>query len=130
MLVKVTENVIKVVTDIPMVSLMKGYTDFTAYDEKKNPLYAIKVNLAGKGSLCVNGLVANAVEDEKAAVVIVEPLGTSFEEIKMKYGKAVVAAQKFCPIIANAAITEEELINAAFGTPAEAPVAVNETAEQ
>ena len=32
-----------------------------------------------------------------------------------KYGKAVVAAKKYCPIIANAAVTEEEMLNEAFG---------------
>lgn len=115
MVVSVNSNIITVVSDIPMTVVEKGYTDLTAYDEKKNPLYTVKINKDGTGNLSQFGLVANAVVDGKAAVVIVEKLDITEDEIKHKYGKAVVAASKFCPIIANAAVTEEEMIELAFG---------------
>jgi hypothetical protein len=35
--------------------------------------------------------------------------------MKAKYGKAVLAAQKYIPVIAAAAESEEALINEAFG---------------
>ncbi len=119
MVVRIEENILTVVSDIPMATVDKGLTDLTAFDEKKNPVYKVAVDMDGKGSLGVYGMVANTSVDGKAAVVLVEPIGTTREVIKMKYGKAVVAAQKYIPIIANAAATEEEIINQAFGDDAE-----------
>jgi len=112
MRVKIENNILTVVTDVPMSVVEKGLTDLTAYDDKQNPLY--KVSVGDNGSLSKYGLVANSVVDDKLAVVIVEAIGITREEIIYKYGKSVVAAQKFCPIIANAAASEEEMINAAF----------------
>lgn len=120
MVVKVNENVLTVVSDIPVATALKGLTDLTAYDEKKNPVYKVQISLEGKGNLSQFGMVANSVVDGKAAVVIIEPIGTNMDVIKLKYGKAVVAAQKYIPIIANAAVTEEEMIAAAFGETTEA----------
>lgn len=116
MVVSITENILTVVSDISMETINKGLTDLTAYDEKKNPIYKVAVNLEGNGNLSQFGMSANTVVDGKAAVVLVEPIGTTREEIKKKYGKAVVAAKKYTPIIAAAAASEEEIINDAFGT--------------
>lgn len=123
MKVTVTNNVVTVVSDIPVAAVEAGYADLTACDDKKNVLYKVAVNLAGDGSLSQFGMVANTVIDGNLAVVIVEPLGTTRDDIKRKYGRAVVAASKFCPVIAAAAASEEMLINAAFGDVEETVVA-------
>ena len=115
MKVTINNNVVTVVSDIPMAAVEAGYADLIACDDKKNPVYKVAINLAGNGNLSQFGMVANTVIDGMLAVVVVEPLGTKREDIKRKYGKAVVAASKYCPVIAAAAASEETLINAAFG---------------
>lgn len=112
MRVKIEENILTVVTDVPKSVVDNGLADLTAYDDKQNPLY--KIAVGANGSLTQFGISANSVVNGKLAVVIVEELGFTREDFVKKYGKAVVAAQKFCPIIANAAATEEEMLNAAF----------------
>lgn len=115
MRVAINGNVVTVVSDIPMAAVEAGYADLTACDEKKNPVYRVAVNLEGNGNLSQFGMVANTVCKGKLAVVMVEPLGTTRDDIKRKYGKAVVAAAKYCPVIAAAAASEEMMINSAFG---------------
>ena len=116
MRVDVTNNILTVETDIPVSVVERGFADLTAYDEKKNPVYAIKLNKDGNGNLSQFGLSANSIIDGKLAVVIVEEIGFTRDDFKKKYGKSVIAAQKFCPIIAGAAASEEELLEAAFST--------------
>lgn len=118
MRVEINSNVLTVETDIPVAVVERGIADLTAYDEKKNPVYAIKVNPEGKGDISQFGLVANSFINNKLAVVIVAPLGADREYFIRKYGKGVVAANKFCPIIAGAAASEAEMLEAVFG-PAE-----------
>lgn len=115
MRVEISSNVLTVVSDIPVSTVEKGLTDLTAYDDKQKPLYTVKLSLEGKGNLSQFGMVANTVFEDKLAVVVVEELGFTRENFMRKYGKAVVAAKKYCPIIANAAVTEEEMLNEAFG---------------
>ena len=114
MRVEINSNVLTVETDIPVTVVEKGIADLTAYDEKKNPVYAVKVNPDGEGNISQFGLIANSFIDGKLAVVIVAPIGADREYFIRKYGKGVVAANKFCPIIAAAAASEEELLEAAF----------------
>lgn len=109
-------NILTVETDIPVAVVERGIADLTAYDDKKNPLFTVKLNKDGKGNLSQFGLSANSIIDGKLAVVIVEEVGFTREDFIKKYGKGVVAAQKFCPIIAGAAASEEELLEAAFST--------------
>lgn len=112
MRVKIENNILTVVTDVPMSVVEKGLADLKAYDDKKNELYSVSVGESA--NLSPFGIVANSVIDGKLAVVVVEQLGYTREDFIKKYGKAVVAAQKFCPIIANAAASEEEMLEAAF----------------
>lgn len=114
MRVKIESNVLTVETDIPATVVERGIADLTAYDEKKTPLYKVGVNPDGKGNLSQYGLVANSIINGNLAVVIVEEIGFEREAFKRVYGKAVIAANKFCPIIAAAAASEEELLEAAF----------------
>lgn len=112
MRVKIENNILTVVTDIPVATVERGIADLTAYDDKKDPLYAVRVGEVGK--LSPFGIIANTSVDGNLAAMIVEEFGFTREDFIKKYGKAVVAAKKFCPIIANAAASEEELLEAAF----------------
>lgn len=114
MRVEINSNVLTIETDIPVTVVQNGIADLTAYDEKKNPLYAVKVNLAGVGNLSQFGLIANTEINGNLGVIIIEAIGTTRDDFKRKYGRAVVAAKKFCPIIAGAAVSEEEMLEAAF----------------
>lgn len=114
MRVKIESNVLTVETDIPVSVIKRGIVDPTVYDEKKNPVYTVRLNENGKGSLGQLGMSANSIINDKLAVVIVEEIGFTREDFKKKYGRAVIAAQKFCPIITGAAATEEEMLEAAF----------------
>jgi hypothetical protein len=114
MRVKIESNVLTVETDIPVSVIERGIVDPTVYDEKKNPVYTVRLNENGKGSLGQLGMMANSIINDKLAVVIVEEIGFTREDFKKKYGRAVIAAQKFCPIITGAAATEEEMLEAAF----------------
>ena len=116
MRVEINSNVLTVETDIPVSVIERGFVDPTVYDEKKNPLYTVRLNQNGKGSLGQLGMSANSIINDKLAVVIVEEIGFTRDDFKKKYGKSVIAAQKFCPIIAGAAASEEELLEAAFST--------------
>jgi len=112
MRVKIEGNVLTVVTDIPKAVVDRGIADLKAYDDKQNEVYRISMSEAG--NLAPFGISANTVIDGKLALVLVEAIDFTREDFIRKYGKAVVAAQKFCPIIANAAASEEELLEAAF----------------
>ena len=114
MRVSINNNVLTVVTDILAATVERGIADLTAYDEKKQPLYAVKVSADGKGNLSQYGLAANSIIDGKLAVVVVEEMDFTREDFIKRYGKAVVAANKYCPIIAGAAASEEEMLEAAF----------------
>ena len=113
MTAKIKENILTVTTDIP-ASVVEAGSDLTARDEKGNPLYAVKISADGKGNLSQYGLSANSIVDGKLAVVIVEEMDFKFDDFKKRYGKAVIAANKYCPIIAAAAATEQEMLDAAF----------------
>ena len=115
MRVNVTANVLTLVTDISEATIKKGMADLTAYDEKKQPVYKVAINPTGEGNLSQYGLVANAFVEGKAAVVIVAPMGVTKDEMKAKYGKAVLAAKKYIPLIASAAESEEAMIDEAVG---------------
>lgn len=114
MRVKVTNNIIKFVTDIALETVQKKLIPSTLCDEKGNVLYKISVNPDGRGDLSVFGIVANSVEDGKLAVVITERMDITAEEIKQRYGKAIIAAQKFCPLYAAEADEAQQAIDAAF----------------
>lgn len=114
MRVRINSNILTVVTDIPAAVVERGIADLTAYDDKKQPLYAVAVAADGKGAIGQYGLKSNSIIDGKLAVVIVEEMDFSVEDFKKKYGKGVIAANKYCPIIAGAAASEEEVLDAAF----------------
>ena len=115
MRVNIQNNVISVITDIKLETAKKNLISPTLCDDKGNALYQIKVDPDGKGALSKFGITANSVtEDGKLAVVIVEEMGITVEEIKQKYGQAVIAAKKFCPIYTSAADEAQAAIDEAF----------------
>lgn len=115
MRVNIQNNVISVITDIKLETAKKNLISPILCDDKGNVLYQIKVDPDGKGALSKFGITANSVtEDGKLTVVIVEEMGITVEEIKQKYGQAVIAAKKFCPLYAAEADEAEAAIEEAF----------------
>jgi hypothetical protein len=114
MRVKVTNNIIKFVTDITLDAVQKRLVPPTLCDEKGNVLYKIAVNPDGRGDLSQYGIVANSIEDGKLAVVITERMDITADEIKQRYGKAIIAAQKFCPLYAAEVDEAQQAVDAAF----------------
>lgn len=115
MRVQVAENVLTVVTDISVAAAAKELTDPVVLDEKKQPIYRVAFDPSGaRVELSKFGIVANAVIDGNLAVVITEKMGITKDEIKQKYGKALVNAKKFCPIIAAAAAEAQAEIDEVF----------------
>lgn len=115
MRVTINHNILTVATDIDLATAKKNLVEPVLCDDKGNPVYKIAVDPNGNGALSQFGMVANSVtEDGKLAVVIVEDMDITADEIKQKYGKAVIAAKKFCPIYSNAAAEAEAAIEEAF----------------
>ena len=40
---RIESNILTLVTDIPAATVARGIADLTAYDDKQNPVYAVKV---------------------------------------------------------------------------------------
>lgn len=116
MKVLVAANVLTVVTNLQAELVKKGGKVLTAKDEKGNEVYRISAAEDGKnGSLDAYGIKTNTTVDGKAAVVIIEANGTTREQIKEKYGKAVLAANKYVASIAASVASEAAQIDEAFG---------------
>ena len=115
MRVSINHNVLTVTTDIKLETAKKNLISPTICDDKGNVLYQIKVDPNGKGALSKFGITANSITaDGKLSVVIVEDMDITVDEIKQKYGQAVIAAKKFCPIYSNAADEAQAAIDEAF----------------
>jgi len=116
MVVKTNANVLTVITDIVAAQAKKGFADLTARDEKGNEKYRVVVNKDGKGALDTHSITTNTEVDGKLAAVIVEPEGTTLDDLKQKYGKALLAADKYIKAIAAATVSENDAIDAMFDT--------------
>lgn len=115
MRVRINNNVLTVTTDISLEMAKKNLVDPILCDDKGSVLYKIAVDPNGNGALSKYGLVANSItEDGKLAVVIVEDIDITEEEIKQKYGKAVIAARKYCPLYTAEAEEAQAAIDEAF----------------
>ena len=110
----INENVLTIVTDIPKSAVENGFAELVARNDKGDPQYVVKVSPDGKGDLSMYGLKANSIIDGKLAVVIVEEIGFEKEDFIKRYGKAAAVAAKYCPVIAEQAAAEEELIRSIF----------------
>lgn len=103
MTVSFTNNILMVKTGITEESLKKAYgKKLSVKDDKGNEVYALsRTNNAYGADIAPFGITTNAVVDGELAVVMVQNADVTLEQIKTVYGDALVAAQKYLPVIAT-----------------------------
>lgn len=113
MTVKFENNVLTVVTPIDHKIVKTGIADLALYDEKTKE-ETFSVETGEKPVISRYRFTCNAVVEDKLAVVIVLPIGTTKEEVMKKYGKSLVVAKPLLEEIASKAKESEEAINNIF----------------
>ena len=74
---------------------------------------------SGEGRIFDTSVVFNTYVDDKAAVIIVLPMGTTKEDVMKQFGEKLIAAEKYTKQIAEAMTAKEKEIEEAFETQAE-----------
>lgn len=97
MKVSIRENVLEVVTGIKKADFDKQVTDMTVRDDKGSEKFKLKIG--EEPNISVFGLTCNTTVDKELAVTMILPMETDVEEIKIKYGKALVATEKNLEVI-------------------------------
>ena len=64
--------------------------------------------------------VTDTTVDKELAVTMILPMETDVEEIKIKYGKALVAAEKNLKVIADRIVADTEAVDGIFADTEEA----------
>ena len=116
------DNVLKFVSPITKESIEKGIGEMIVRDEKdpNEILYFASVcGASGEGRIFDTSVVFNTYVDDKAAVIIVLPMGTTKEDVMKQYGEKLIAAEKYTKQIAEAMTAKEKEIEEAFETQAE-----------
>lgn len=113
--VTLTENILTVVTPIEKAVADKAFSAMTVTDEKTGDvLCTVGVNTDGNGIISACGLVCNTVVDGKLAVKMILPMGTTMDDVKKKYGKALVEVNKHIEKIAENVTKEIAAIDGIF----------------
>ena len=110
MLVEKNGNVLTLKTGIP--AKFAG-ENLVAVNDKKEEVYRVEA-IVDIPYLSKYGLGANAIIDDELAVVITVDPDASDEAIKKNLGMAAVAANVWCPVIADGKALEEATINEMF----------------
>lgn len=118
MKVVIAENRLEVVTGIKKADFDKQVTDMTVKDDKGNVTFKLKVG--EQPNISVLGLTCNTTVDKELAVTMILPMETDVEEIKIKYGKALVAAEKNLKVIADRIVADTEAVDGIFADTEEA----------
>ncbi len=112
--VKLNENILTVVTPIAKATADKAFSALTLTDDDGNILCSVTVATGSEGMISMMGLTCNTVVDGKLAVAIVMPMGTTMDDVKKKYGKALVNVSKYIDQVAEAAQAEIAAIDGIF----------------
>ncbi len=113
--VKLEENILTVVTPIEKAVADKAFSAMTLTDEKTGDvLCTVGVNTDGNGIISACGLVCNTVVDSKLAVKMILPMGTTMDDVKKMYGKALVEVNKHIEKIAENVEKEIAAIDGMF----------------
>lgn len=116
MKVSYKNNTLTVVTDVTKAAIDRGLASLTIKDDKENQVYEVFAPKKGDatGALSVFGIATNVFIDDKAALVLVMPVGTTQAAVEKQYGKALLAAKKYIPVIASSVAAEEAAITEVF----------------
>lgn len=108
------ERILKVITDVSKAVVDAGIASLTAKDDKGNEQYRIAIKSSGEGSISEFAIGCNTFVGGKAALVMIMPAETTFADVKKRYGKDLVAAQKYNAIISAQAQSEVQTIEDLF----------------
>lgn len=113
--VKLNENILTVVTPIKKETADKAFSALTLTNEDGDILCTVSKATGSEGKISSMGLVCNTVVDGKLAVIITMPMGTTMDNVKQQYGKALVNVGKYIDQVAATAEAEIAAINGIFG---------------
>lgn len=106
------ENVLTVVTEIAKEDFDKKVTDMTVEDDKGHVVFELRT---GKEPVISKyALVCNSTVDGKLAVTMTVPMDTEAEEVKVKYGKALLAAEEHVKTLADRIAADTKAIDKLF----------------
>ncbi len=114
MTTKLNENILTVVTPIAKATADKAFSALVAKDDKENVVCMVTVDPNGNGSITEYGLVCNSVVDGKLAVVLTMPMNVTMDDVKARYGKALVEVNRWIDKVAEAAEAEIAAIDGIF----------------
>ena len=114
MKVELRENVLTVLTGIKRETVEKGIAKFVLKNEKTEEIFKVEMVAKDEGDISQYGLFCNSVVDGELAVTIVLDMDTTENQVKAKYGKALVAAEKYCEQIAKKAAQDIEAVDKLF----------------
>ena len=108
------DNVLTVTTGIKKADYDKKVTDMLVRD--KDGAETFRVTVGDKGSVSTFGMTCNTVVDGELAVTIILPMGTKKDDVKVKYGKALVAAEEALEVIIDNIEKDSAAIDKIFAT--------------
>ena len=109
---KLVGNVFQFVTDVPACYKDKALKPAT--DDKGDPIYFVQYDTEGDWAFSKFGIKCNSVVDDKLAIVAVVPDGVTMDDIKEQFGYAAVAANAYIPVIIDATVAEQSVIDSCF----------------
>lgn len=112
MKVLLKENVLEVNTEIAKADFDKKVTDMTVTDEKGN--FIFELSMGSKGDISLYGLTCNSTIDGNLAVTIVLDPDTTENDVKVKYGKALVKAEKALEVLTGNIEADSKAIDTIF----------------
>ena len=118
MKVVIAENRLEVVTGIKKADFDKQVTDMTVKDDKGNEKFRLSVG--EKAGISDYGLTCNTTLDGELTVTMPITIGTNIEDIKIEFGKDLVAAEKHLKVIADRIVADTEAVDGIFADTEEA----------
>ena len=112
MKVSLKENVLEINTEIAKADFDKKVSNMEVKD--KDGVTTFVLRYGSEGEISQLGLTCNSTIDNNLAVTIVLPPETKKDNIKVKYGKALVNAEKGLKVLAGRIETDTKAIDAIF----------------
>lgn len=112
MKVVIAENRLEVVTGIKKADFDKNVTDMAVRDDKGNEKFRLSVG--EKASISDYGLTCNTTLGGELTVTMPITIGTDIEDVKIAYGKYLVAAEKYLKEIADRVVADTEAVDEIF----------------
>lgn len=110
------QNVLTIETPIKKEVADKAFSELKAFNKDGDQVCCVVVSKDGVAGISRYGLTCNTVVNGNLAVQMVMPMDTTMEDVKRKYGQALVEVGKYIDEVADNAEKEIAAIDAIFGT--------------